>query len=149
MAKVSAHGREIGPVYFLTKAKRYMSDGVVLVNHGDGWKLHGKVKNSSTPEQAYAAQRAKSEAFSKERPALATYRQELHELAGLCKRWKLHAAVTMMPDDCDGVWSEACDGYGDNVSASVDEVASLCRAYKVALMEADDIRAERKAEPVS
>ena len=28
MAKISAHGREIGTVYFTTSAKRYMSDGV-------------------------------------------------------------------------------------------------------------------------
>jgi hypothetical protein len=32
----------------------------------------------------------------------------------------------MMPDDCDGVWSECCDGYGDNIRADVDDVAKLC-----------------------
>ena len=37
-----------------------------------------------------------------------------------------------MPDDPDGVWSEACDGYGDNISADVDEVAALCELYKLA-----------------
>ena len=29
----------------------------------------------------------------------------LHAMAGQCKRWKLHQAVSMMPDDADGVWS--------------------------------------------
>ena len=42
-------------------------------------------------------------------------------------------AVTMMPDDADGVWSEACDGYGDNVHADVDDVAKLCALYRTAL----------------
>jgi hypothetical protein len=49
-----------------------------------------------------------------------------------------------MPDDCDGVWSEACDGYGDNVSADVDEVAQLCALYKLALSESDAVKAEKQ-----
>jgi hypothetical protein len=57
----------------------------------------------------------------------------LHELCGLNKRWKLHAAVQMMPDDPDGVWSEACDGYGDNVHADIDDVAKLCMVYRLAI----------------
>lgn len=57
----------------------------------------------------------------------------------------MHAAVQMMPGDPDGVWSEACDGYGDNVSADVDDVVALCRAYKVAMMEQDDIAKENAA----
>jgi hypothetical protein len=140
MAKVSAHGREIGTVYLTTTAKRYMSDGVVLVNYGFGWKLGGKIKDGVTPEEAYAAQVAKSEQFLANRQAVTTYRKLLHDLAPLSKRWKLHAAVQSMPDDCDGVWSEACDGFGDNVSADVDEVAELCRAYRIALIEANAMR---------
>jgi len=45
-----------------------------------------------------------------------------------------------MPDDCDGVWSEACDGFGDNISADVDEVGNLCRLYKNALAESADVK---------
>lgn len=143
MAKCSAHGHEIGTVYFATSAKRYMSDGVILKNNGFGWKLHGKVRADVSPQEAYERQIEKQKALLADRPALAAYRKALHDMAGLSKRWKLQAAIQMMPDDPDGVWSEACDGYCDNVSADISEVVDLCRAYKVALMEQDSIKGEK------
>lgn len=135
MAKVSAHGTEVGTVHFLTYAKRYMSDGVVLKNIGFGWKIHGKVKPGVTPEQAFNNASERSRVFRASKPAYCAYRAALHNLAGLSKRWKLHACVELMPDDADGVWSEACDGYGDNVHADIDEVSRLCELYKDLLRE--------------
>lgn len=130
MTKCSAHGSIVGTIEYMTHAKRYMSDGVILKNHGFGWKLAGKIKPGFTPEQATKiAQDGLAEQLA-QKPAVAAYRKALHDLAGLGKRWKLHAAVQLMPDDCDGVWSECCDGYGDNVHADIDEVAELCRAYQ-------------------
>lgn len=142
MAKLSAHGSVIGTIEFTSTAKRYMSDGVVLRNHGMGWKLAGKVKAGITPDQAYKNAAAHQSEYMATRPAFAAYRRELHAMAGLCKRWKLHTAVQLMPDDCDGVWSEACDGYGDNVHASVDEVAALCWMYIAACDEQKAVKAE-------
>jgi hypothetical protein len=136
MAKVSAHGREIGTVYFTTSAKRYMSDGVILKNTGRGWKLAGKLKDGVTPQAAYEAQVERQKAHHYKFPELARYRKLLHDAAGLGKRWKLHAAIQMMPDDADGVWSECCDGYGDNCSCDVDEVYRLCHAYQATLKAA-------------
>jgi len=146
MAKLSANGQEIGTIYTLRGAKRYMSNGVVLKNLGFGWKRHGKLKEGFTPEQAYQAAKAKQDSALSERPAFAAYRKELHAMTGLCNRWKLHTAVELMPDDCDGVWSEACDGYGDNVSADVDEVSKLCRLYLAALAESDSVKSDSKVE---
>ena len=142
MAKLSAHGSVIGTIEFTSTAKRYMADGVVLKNHGMGWKLAGKVKAGITPDQAYKNAAIHQSEYMATRPAFAAYRRELHAMAGLCKRWKLHTAIQLMPDDCDGVWSEACDGYGDNVSVSVDEVAALCRLYIAACDEQKAIKAE-------
>lgn len=139
MAKVSAHGQEIGTLYGLTNAKRYMTDGHVLKNIGFGWKLGAKVKPDVSPQTAFENARARLETRLSEKPALAAYRKELHSMACLSKRWKLHSAVSIMPDDCDGVWSEACDGYRDNISADVDEVGNLCRLYKAALSESSDM----------
>jgi hypothetical protein len=136
MAKVSAHGAIVGTVEYVTRAKRYMSDGVILKNDGLGWKLYGKVKPHLTPAEAYRHARDKLAARLAELPAMAAYIAELHAMAGQCKRWKLHTAVSMMPDDADGVWSEACDGYGDNVHADVDEVAKLCALYRAAMAAA-------------
>lgn len=142
MAKCKAHGHEIGTVYFESTAKRYMSDGVILKNNGFGWKLHGKVKPELTPQQAYQAQVEKQKTLLASRPALAAYRTMLHNMAGLSKRWKLRSALQLLGDDVDGIWSECCDGYSDNISADVDEIAELVRAYKVALMEQTDVRRE-------
>jgi hypothetical protein len=147
MAKVSAHGHEVGTIYLLKAAKRYMSDGAVLKNLGFGWKIHGKVKPGVTPQEAFAAVQKKQEEHLAARPAYAAYRKELHAMTGMCNRWKLHCAVELMPDDADGVWSEACDGYGDNCCADVDEVGNLCRLYKIALSESDDIKSEATKVP--
>ncbi len=141
MAKLSAHGRtEIGTIYGTDSAKRYMSDGTVLKNAGFGWKVHAKVKEGLDPVTVFANAKDRAAAFIAERPMLAAYRKELHSLAGLSKRWKLHAAVSLMPDDCDGVWSEACDGYGDNIHADVDEIGHLCRLYLSAQAESQSLR---------
>lgn len=136
MAKVSAHGATIGTVEFLTTAKRYMSDGTVLKNIGFGWKLYSRVKPHLTPEAAYEAAQERLKAKLEALPALAAYRKELHSMAGLSKRWKLHTAISMMPDDADGVWSEACDGYGDNIHADLDDIVTLCRLYRAIPSEA-------------
>jgi len=135
MARLNAHGAEIGTVYFTTSARRYMSDGHVLQNKGFGWKLHAKVKAGETPQEAFAKQVALQNELLAKRPHTAAYRKALHSLAGMGNRWKLHMAVEAMPDDCDGVWSQACDGYGDNIHADVDDIGELCRLYKLAVEE--------------
>ena len=132
MAKISAHGTIIGTVEYTTTARRYMSDGTVLRNIGFGWKLHSKLKPGLSPRDAYETCQARLTEKLAANPAVAAYLHCLHSLTGLCKRWKLHAAVHMMPNDPDGVWSEACDGYGDNVSADLDEIVELCLSYRVA-----------------
>jgi hypothetical protein len=138
MAKLSAHGEEIGRINYTTYAKAYMADGKILKNYGQGWKLYGKCKVS--PQEAYAVAKAKQDAVFSVRPCLAAYRKELHSLAGMSKAWKLHAAVELLGDDVDGIWSEACDGYGDNVHADVDEVGELVRLYNLACAESADMR---------
>ena len=131
MAKISAHGTIVGTVEYMAHAKRYMSDGAILKNHGFGWKLAGKVKADVSPTDCYARAAASVAEQLAAKPAAAAYRSKLIELTGLCNRWKLHSAVQLMPDDCDGVWSEVCDGYGDNVHADVDEIGELCLLYRV------------------
>jgi hypothetical protein len=95
MAKLRAHGQEIGTLFGLTNAKRYMSDGHVLKNIGFGWKLSAKVKPGVSPQLAFETAKAKLETRLTQRPALAAYRHELHSMCGLSKRWKLHSAVSI------------------------------------------------------
>ena len=140
MAKLSAHGLEIGRINYVSKSVAYFEDGVVLVNYGDGWKKRGKLKDGVIPAQAFEEKQIKHNEFLAGRPALAQYRRELHALAGLSKRGKLHMAVSLMPNDCDGVWSEVCDGYSDNVHADVDEVGKLCTLYLAAMRETKSMK---------
>lgn len=142
MAKLSAHGNEIGRLIFLTYVKAYMEDGMVLKNIGFGWKIHGKVKAGVDPRDAYKRAFDRQVEFLAPRPAYRAYRSELHAMAGVCKRWKLHAAVELMPQDPDGVWSEACDGFGDNIHADVEEVSHLCALYLAAEHEAKAMKTE-------
>lgn len=142
MAKISAHGKEIGTIYLISSAKRYMSDGVILKNIGFGWKIGGKVKPGVDPAEAFERAANAQQAFRLARPCAANYKKELHSLAGMNTRWKLHAAVQLMPDDPDGVWSEACDGYGDNVHADIDEIVHLCMLYRNAIAENEEMRAQ-------
>lgn len=135
MAKLSARGDEVGRIVYTTCTKAYMSDGKVLKNYGDGWKLYSTIKADFTPASAYASSRAALDRWEAAYPAGLAYKKALHDLAGQGKRLKLHTAVQLMPDDADGVWSEACDSYGDNISADVDEVSALCRLYLAACEE--------------
>lgn len=137
MAKLTGHGAEIGTIQYLTTAKRYFADGTVLKNRGFGWKVSGKVKAGFTPEEAFKNASARQQQGLIDRPALAEYQRALHKVAGVSKRWKIHQCIELLPEDPDGVWSEACDGFGDNVHADIGEVVELCRLYEAALREQD------------
>lgn len=135
MAKCKAHGAEIGTVYYVTRAKRYMSDGTILHHRGQGWKLFGKVKAGIDPAAAYQSAKTRAEEYWSSHPLTADYRSKLHALCGQGKRAQLHMTVTLMPDDPDGVWSEACDDWRRLVDADLDDIVALCRAYQLAAQE--------------
>ena len=146
MARLCKHGTEIGRVELLTSVRAYMSDGTIMENRGHGWKIRGKLKTGVTPQSAYERMCSKLTVLQKERPALTAYRTELHDLAPVSKRWKLHQAISLMPNDSDGVWSHVCDDYSDNIDASVDEIASLCRTFRVMEIEARELAKEAQSE---
>ncbi len=143
MSKLSAHGQEIGRINFTTYSKAYFQDGTILRNSGFGWKIFGKCK--ADPQEVYQNALAQHKDFISKRPGLAKYHKALHSLAGMGKAWKLHTAIQMLGDDVDGIWSEACDGYGDNVHASVEEVQHLVNLYAAAVRESERL-AEGRAQ---
>lgn len=146
MAKVSAHGNEIGTILTATKAFRFMSDGVILINSGHGWRLHKKLSPIYSPRAEFEKRAAKQIEVLARRPALAAYRKAMHAMAPISKRWKLKQAISMMPGDYDGVWSICCDSYYDNVEASVDEIGELCRLYENAIAESKAVRSAALTE---
>lgn len=146
MAKLSAHGAEIGRIAYTTFILAFMSDGKILRNNGNGWKLYKKCKDGVNPEDVFAKRAASQKEHLSARPCAAAYVKELHALTSIKNRWKLNEAVKMMPSDPDGVWSEACDGYGDNVHADISEIVELCRMYRAAEAEFNSLKAESLIE---
>lgn len=141
MAALSKHGSEVGRIERVASVKAYMSDGTVLKNAGFGWKLYGKVKPGIAPQQAYETAKAGYAAFLAARPMFAAYRDAMLDAAGIGKRWKLATAIRMMPDDPDGVWSDCCDSYSDNVECDLSDIVNLCRLYQSAEREAAALKA--------
>lgn len=135
MAKLKAHGAEIGTFDYATHRVRYMSDGHVLRNFGDGWKLFTKVKQGLNVRDVYESKRIAREEKLHRMPALRNYLNELFNATPLSLRNRLHTIISLMPDDCDGVWSECCDGYGNNVDATLDTITELCALYRAATAE--------------
>lgn len=121
-----------------------MEDGKVLKNAGFGWKIAGTLKAGITPLEGFNNAKRNWEEKLANRPSFANYVRELHSMTGLCNRWKLAQAIQLLGDDVDGIWSECCDGYGDNISADVDEVANLVFLYGAAMLE---LKALKESEP--
>ena len=142
MAKLSVHGQEIGRITALTSVKAYFSDGKILKNIGFGWKLHATVKQGIDPKYAYEKAVNRQIENLNNKPALVEYKNALHAMAGMNKRWKLHQTITLMHDDADGVWSECCNGYSENVHADINEISTLCALYAEALNESKELNAE-------
>lgn len=135
MAKLSSHGRIIGSIEYSTYTIRYMEDGHILKNAGFGWKLYKKVKADYTPSQVYQIRNQSQIEFLNNNPHTKNFLNALHRTCGLTKRWKLYSAIELMYDDPDGVWSEVCDSYEDNIHASIEEIVNLCGLYVLAVEE--------------
>lgn len=135
MATLSSKGKnEIGRIEGLTKTLAYFDNREILVNYGFGWKLYGKIKPDCNPAESYRKQINKIAESDKKRPFYAAYKKALIR-AGHSKRSLLHTAIELMPDDPDGVWSETCDSYGNNLHVSIEDICELCKLYKLSLEE--------------
>ena len=129
MAKLSAHGTEIGRLVFTAYTKAYMSDGKILKNYGDGWKLSAKLKAGVDMGDYFKKCQDRLVEWSIANPEAAAYKKALHNLTSQSNRSKLHISIQLMPDDADGVWCECCDGWSGNIHADLDEIAELCQLY--------------------
>jgi hypothetical protein len=131
MAKLKAHGQELGRVAYLSTIVAVMSDGTLLSNEGHGWKLYRKCKPGVTPKQVLKGRQDRLQERLRTRPAWAHYRELLHRSAPHSERWRLDMAVEMMAGDADGVWSDV----GERLGLSCEECAELSKAR--ASMEAE------------
>lgn len=129
MAKLSTHGIEIGRLVFTAYSKAYMSDGKILKNYGDGWKLSAKLKHGVSMADYFKKSQDRLIEWAIENPEAAEYKKALHNLTSQSNRSKLNISIQLMPKDADGIWSDCCDGWSDNIHADLDEIAELCRLY--------------------
>src|SRR5574340_10382 len=129
MAKLSAHGIELDRREYPSGRVAVMSDGKILRNQGFGWKLWKRVKPGVDPKVYAEDARKRYEA----RPAVFhEYMRELINAADLEHRYRLHTAVSLLPNDPDGVWSEVNDTYS-GYSIDLDDCLKLCRLYEAAM----------------
>lgn len=127
MAKLSAHGTELARRETPTARIAVMSDGHIMKNYGSGWKIWKHTK----PGVDVVGYAAKFDARSKAiMPEVRAYIETLIECADLEHRARLHNAITLMPNDPDGIWSEFDDYSG--YSLEIEDIIRCCRAYQVA-----------------
>lgn len=143
MATLSKHG-ELGQIERLTYKLAYCSDGQVLRNNGEGWKIWKKCKPGIDPVQHFAQAQANYANKLATQPAFAEWRRVLHSNVAFRNRFLVLEAIKMLGNDVDGLWSELNDMA--NISLSLEDCQELVAAYDAACREADDI-AKAKAAP--
>jgi len=143
MATLYKHG-EIGQIERVAYKVAYCRDGQVLRNDGDGWKTWKKVKPGIDPIQAFENCKARYAEKLATKPAFAAWRELFHELVPFKCRNLMLTAISLMPQDPDGVWSEVNDYIGfSGESFSIEDICQLCRTY-----EAAELESKPSAEPV-
>lgn len=141
MATLYKHG-EIGQIERLAYKLAYCSDGNILRNQGDGWKLWKRLKAGVNPQEHFEkAKRLYADKIAS-KPAFAEWRSMFHREFAFSNRYMALTVISSMPQDPDGVWSELND-YA-NIPCGIDEVVALCRAYQAAQKESETI-----TEPVN
>ena len=126
MARLKSHGVELARRETPTSRIAVMSDGHILRNQGDGWKLWKKVK----PGVDVVGFAERFEANTRSIPELVhAYTRSLMDAVDLAHRWKLHHLITLMPEDVDGIWSQL-DDYGYHPEFG--DIKRACEAYRVA-----------------
>lgn len=137
MATLSKHGEQLLVVERLTTKLAYMSNGNILINRGDGWKLWRKVKPGINPVEYANKRKVDYSQFLAERPDYSEYRRLLHQHS-FCKRGLIQCALEMLGNDIDGLWSELND-HAD-VGIDVEECAELARAFESCQRETKERR---------
>jgi hypothetical protein len=122
-----------------------MEDGTVLRNYGAGWKVFGKVKSDTSPQQAADRAAEFDRTASVRRPAFVAYRKLLHDLVGFSGWYRVNEALGLMPDDADGVWSTLDDEHDLSGQLSLEDVEALLAARKSSIEEGKERLASKSA----
>lgn len=147
MAKLSAHGNEIGRIEYVSKTVAYFQDGKILKNDGFGWKTYGTVKIGFTAQDAFNRSKENQTRFYAENLCFKRYRDLMTDIP-LSIRWKVLSAFEMMGDDIDGVWSTLDDSYETRSRFSLEDLQEIEVARAAAALEKKDRVAAAVPVPV-
>lgn len=136
MAKLSAHGQNI-QVEYLTHKTAVCSDGNILRNTGDGWKLHSRLKAGVSWQESAHTRKEKLAALLKDRPAYALYWRDLMRWK-LSDRRRIMMTMNMLGDDTDGAWSELTS-YSNRIDVDLEELETLARLKAAADREKESM----------
>jgi len=93
MALISKHGETLHLSELLTSKIAIMSDGHILQNKGEGWKLYKKLKEGVNPT-IYAQKHKDAETTDhQKRPAFHAYKDALHQFVSFQRRHEVHQAI--------------------------------------------------------
>jgi hypothetical protein len=145
MATISKHGEEFLRIERLADKIAYFSDGKILRNQGNGWKLWRKVKPGVDLVAHAAERKAFSERWQSERPAYTAFKREFHAIVSFSERYMFLTLLQTLANDPDGVWVEANDML--RISIGVEECCDLCRLYEAYAAECKSQREESNAVP--
>lgn len=129
MASLNKNGTELFRLHLLREDRSYRSNGVVLINRGFGWK---KGKTYEDIHSIIAQRKAKEEQVKRDFPCFVEYRKAVQNEFPLSIRWKYLAAVEMLGDDLDGIWSTLDD---DRISVSIENIAHIHNLRAASLLE--------------
>jgi len=116
----------------MTGRKSYMSDGKIMIDEGYGWKLYSSWKPGVDIAAGVARQKARYDAKPRE---YHDYIAALKSTGPIKDRWKIHAAVSLMPGDPDGAWS-SLECYGEGYD--LDDLVRVCSAYEALLAKGNE-----------
>ena len=146
MATLYKHGQTLGHFEYANYRTAHMSDGKILRNQGSGWKLFRAVKPGIDPKQHFIDKQKTRAERESECPAWAAYIKGLCSTIRLERRWMLHAAVELLGNDIDGIWSEM-EMHGESVN--LEDLKSLSENYELGQAELKAWKLKRADRPVN
>jgi hypothetical protein len=138
MATLYKHGEQLATRETTGGRIAVMSDGNILRNQGQGWKLYKRTKPGVDPAEYARKFDERTRAII---PEVRAYIEALKDAVDLSHRWMLHEAISVMPTDPDGCWS-TLDDYG--YTPDLDDICKACRLYLIAESAAKEADAAGK-----
>jgi hypothetical protein len=126
MATLSKQGTELERIHCLRYTLSLRSNGTVLSNNGEGWKLL-RLKAGISVETYWAKIKQMQSNLS---PEFLAYRRAVQSEFGLANRSKYFALVSMLGDDTDGICSSLQDEGIDCDLDTLGEIETLRKAWQ-------------------